>query len=79
MRLTGQSFKQALNQALRKGLADLADDHSEPAFDIDARPMHLRAGVDAARLNGLADDLEADAHADLTRSLLRRSGIHDRP
>lgn len=71
MRVTGQSFKQALNQAVLKGLADLVDDHAEAPFEVDARPMRLRAGIDAARLNVLADELEADAHVDLTRELLQ--------
>jgi hypothetical protein len=76
MRLRGQSFKQALNQALLKGLADLADDQQEPSFEVAARSMRLRAGIDSGRLNALADELEAEAHVALTRRLLaaRESG-----
>lgn len=69
MRARGQSFKQVLNLALRKGLADVAGDEQEPPFEIHARPMRVRAGLDPARLNSLADELEIDAHADLTRRL----------
>ncbi len=69
MRERGQSFKQVLNSALRKGLADVGPDRDEPDFQVNARPMGLRAGIDPARLNALADDLEAEAHAELTKRL----------
>lgn len=78
MRLRGQSFKQALNQALLKGLADLADDQEEPPFEVAARPMRLRAGIDSARLNALADELEQDSHVELTRRLLAERQPRDR-
>ena len=74
MRARGQSFKQVLNQALRKGLVDVAGDDREPPFEVDARPMSLRAGLDPARLNALADELEADAQVDLTRRLREETG-----
>lgn len=67
MRARRLSFKQALNQAVLKGLADLADDQQEPPFEMVARPMRLRAGLDPARLNALADELEGEAHAELTQ------------
>ena len=69
MRARGQSFKQVLNQALRKGLADVAGDSREPPFIIQARPMGLRAGLDPAHLNAIAGELEVDAHAELSRRL----------
>lgn len=79
MQTRGQSFKQVLNSALRKGLADVEHDAREPRFEVHARPMHLRAGVDPARLNALADDLEMQAHAELTSRLLDESTRNGRP
>lgn len=38
MRLRNQSFKQALNQAVLQGLADLADDQQEPPFEFSVFP-----------------------------------------
>jgi len=60
----GLSFKVALNEAIRRGLADLADDGDEP-FVVRATSLGLRAGIDAARLNHLADELEAEAFVEL--------------
>lgn len=59
----GQSFKHVLNQAVRRGLANVVEDRPEPPFEWTPRPMGLRAGIDPARLNALADELEADAFA----------------
>jgi hypothetical protein len=55
------SFKEALNESLRLGLAELAGEPEADRFVVHARPMGLRPGVDPARLNQLADDLEAEA------------------
>ena len=38
----------------------------EEPFVVASRPMGLRPGYDAGRLNSLADDLEADAFLALT-------------
>jgi hypothetical protein len=43
---------------------------SDP-FVVAARPMGLRAGVDAGRLNQMGDELEAEAHLDLSARLSR--------
>ena len=72
MRRTGQSFKEALNQAVIKGLANESVFSDEEPFVVASRPMGLRAGFDAARFNSLIDELEADAFVTLTRDLLRR-------
>lgn len=73
MQAHGQSFKQVLNQAVRRGLADVISQTVEPPFEYEARPMGLRAGIDPARLNALADELEAEAFADLAvRNAARR-------
>ena len=41
----------------------------EPPFRTPARQLALRKRIDPARLNHLADELEADAFLALTRSL----------
>lgn len=57
----GQSFKEVLNHAIRRGLADVVNPRPEPPFVVVPRAMGLRAGIDPARLNSLVDELEADA------------------
>jgi 2-hydroxychromene-2-carboxylate isomerase len=74
MRTRGQGFKQTLNSALLKGLADVQGEIREPPFRVRARRMSLRAGVDPVRLNALADDLELDAYVESTRRLATRRG-----
>jgi hypothetical protein len=37
------------------------DSSEDREFTIEARPMRLKAGVDAGRLNALPDDLDAEA------------------
>jgi hypothetical protein len=64
-----QSFKEALNQAIRNGLADLPAAEREGRFKVRARSMGLRAGVDPARLNQLADEMEVDAFLALSAKL----------
>lgn len=67
-----QSFKEALNQAIRAGLSGSAAlGVADQPFTLRAQPMGLRAGIDPGRLNQLADELESDAFADLSRRLLR--------
>lgn len=63
-----QSFKDALNNAVRRGLADVPAGPPEPPFDWEPRSLGLRAGIDPARLNALADELEAEAVARTARA-----------
>jgi hypothetical protein len=65
-----QSFKEALNTAVRRGLADVGVGPAEPPFEWEPRAMGLRAGIDPARLNGLVDDLESDAVAEAMANAL---------
>ena len=58
MRTRGTGFKQTLNEALRKGLADGRATHPRTPFTVESKPMRLRAGLDPARLRELDDDLE---------------------
>jgi hypothetical protein len=69
------SFKEALNQAIRTGLAHtVAPGTEEAPFVVHARRMGLRAGLDAGRLNQMADELEAEGFDELSRTLSRNLG-----
>lgn len=57
-----RSFKEALNAALRAGLAGNAADVKGVPFVVKARSLGLRAGIDPAGFNKLADELEVDAY-----------------
>lgn len=70
-----QSFKQVLNDALRKGLIDLDERDDDEPFQVIAHAMGLRAGFDPGRLNTLVDELDADAHINLTRQLASDGNI----
>ncbi len=73
MRRRGRTFKEVLNQAVIKGLADLEVGSDESPFVLESSPMRLLAGHDPGHLNRLNDDLEAQAFVDLTVRLERRS------
>lgn len=62
-------FKEALNAAIRAGLASETKQQGLQPFVLKARPMGLRTGLDPAGLNKLADDLESEA----VRTNVRRS------
>ena len=66
MRQRGQSFKEVLNAAVVRGLADLRSDGEEAPFVPAVYPMGLRTGYDPAHLGALGDDLEVDAFLDLS-------------
>lgn len=61
MHRSRKSFKQTLNDALRTGMSGKTVQTKSRRFDVQARPMGLRAGMDPAGFNKLADDLEVDA------------------
>jgi hypothetical protein len=61
VRRSGSSFKEVLNRAVREGLAPHAARRGGKRFRVKARPMGLRAGIDAGALNRLAGDLELEA------------------
>ena len=52
-----KSFKQVLNEAVRRGLKGEGGE-DVPPFVVNARPMGLRSGIDPARLRDLDDELE---------------------
>ena len=64
------SFKETLNQALRRGLGGTPAAGERP-FRVATKAMGLKAGVDPASFNQLADDLEADAFLETSARLLR--------
>lgn len=72
MQRTRQSFKKTLNKAVRRGLAEAAPSAEEPPFEIHARPLGLRAGIDPARLNQLNDELEVQTFLEVTRKRAER-------
>ena len=69
MQRSRQSFKETLNQAVRRGLAGIAPPVDEQPFRVEARALGLRAGIDPTRLNQLNDELEVDAFLALTARL----------
>ena len=68
MRRHGFSFKEALNRAVVRGLAE-PDQAAEAPCTPPTAAMGLRAGYDGAAMNRLADDLEAEAFRSLTERL----------
>jgi hypothetical protein len=69
-----QSFKEALNQAIRSGLSNAGVGVDETPFALRARRMGLRAGIDSARLNQVSDELEAESFEELSQRLAKAHG-----
>ena len=67
MHRSRNGFKQTLNAAIRAGLGQKTAPPDRP-FVVQARPLGLRAGLDPASFNQLADDLEVDAVLEKNRS-----------
>jgi hypothetical protein len=61
MHRTRRSFKETLNEAVRRGLTGRGASRAGRRFVVNARSMGLRAGIDPTSLNKVADDLEIDA------------------
>lgn len=80
MQRSRQSFKETLNQALRRGLKDHSHGKPEPRFVVQAHPTGgLRTGIDPLRLNQLADELEVEALMGSTVRLLEADRASPRP
>ena len=73
MHQRGHSFKETLNQAVLRGLADLTGDAGQAPCVPPSFPMELRAGHDSAYLGALDDELEVEAFLDLSRRLGERT------
>lgn len=61
MHRSRKSFKETLNAGLRAGLGATSARARGARFVLKARPMGLRAGLDPAGFNKLADVLEVEA------------------
>ncbi|MGE3311585.1 MAG: hypothetical protein AB7O66_16590 [Limisphaerales bacterium] len=61
MHRTRAGFKQTLNAAIRAGLSQKPAPTRARPFVLKARALHLRAGLDPAGFNKLADELEVAA------------------
>ncbi len=53
------SFKQALNELIRRGLQAPARTHERPRFEVVPHRGGFRPGIDTARLNQLLDEMDA--------------------
>ncbi|MFQ5743553.1 MAG: ribbon-helix-helix protein, CopG family [Acidobacteriota bacterium] len=73
-RRTDRSFKQVVNEALRRGLTTSAKPLGRlPRFKVKAKACGFRPGVDLLRLNQLTDELEVEAFSEeLVRDPPRR-------
>ena len=68
MRRTDRNMKTVVNDALRRGLGARGKPSSVPPFKVEPHAFAFKTGVDADRLNQLADELEA---AESSRKLER--------
>lgn len=68
MHRSRSGFKQTLNAAIRAGLGPGAAPARSRPFVVKARPLGMRAGLDPAGFNKLADDLEVDAFLEQGRN-----------
>jgi hypothetical protein len=75
MQRTGQSFKSTLNDALRRGLADVLPTEVEEPFVVKAYDMGVQPGVDIANVHNLETELEVEAYLEVTRKLRERRAI----
>ena len=73
MRQRGQTFKQALNDAVRQGLAGVTGDPKRPPFVQRTFSMGLRTGYDIGKLSALEADLDAEAFLEVTRRLIQEN------
>lgn len=54
------TFKQTLNDALRRGLGGINGTKPVERFRLHAKPMGLRTGLDPTRIRDIDDDLEIE-------------------
>src|SRR5436190_14705869 len=71
MHRSKSGFKQTINAAIRAGLSQTARAKNR-SFVLKARPLGLRAGLDPAGFNKLADELETDAVLQKSRTTGRK-------
>lgn len=63
-----KSFKQVVNEALRRGLTQPAATRGASRYRVRPHETKLRAGIDPGSLNALADELEDEAVATKMRT-----------
>ena len=63
-----RTFKQALNEAVRRALGG-GSGREEAPFVVKARDLGLRAGIDPAHLRDLDDELEVEEFLRKTKAL----------
>jgi hypothetical protein len=56
----GLSFKQALNEVIRRGLTSPARQDAEARYTLQPHPSGFRPGIDQGKLNQLYDQLEVE-------------------
>lgn len=61
-----KSFKQVVNEAVRRGLAESAP--AVPAYQLPVHHSGVRPGVDVTALNRLADELDDEALTSASRT-----------
>lgn len=62
---SGRTFKDVINEALRRGLSTGAKPlPRSPPFEVQPKACGFRAGVDLGKLNQLVDDLELERFGD---------------
>ena len=68
MRRSGTTFRQALNQAIRRALAGNVAAQRRP-FKLRPKRLSLRPGLDPAMLQHLEEELEIESFLQKTRKL----------
>jgi hypothetical protein len=63
-----RSLKEVVNIAIRRGLSPGGTKRKRNIYKVVTHKTKLRAGVDAAKLNLLDDELEVDAFLDRKRA-----------
>jgi hypothetical protein len=56
----GQTFKQTLNEVVRRGLMAQADLPMAPRYTVEPHRGGFRPGIDRGKLNQLVDQLEVE-------------------
>jgi predicted CopG family antitoxin len=60
-RRTGRSFKEVVNEHLRKSLVVGKQERRRSPFRVNARPMGVRPGIDLSNIEQLLDELDGPA------------------
>ena len=64
-RRTGGTFKQVVNDAIRRGLSTGSRPlDAPPAFEVRPKACGFRSGIDVGKLNQLVDELELEKLGD---------------